>query len=84
MKSTFIPIELKNRFDTLLVTLGTNIMNWLAVRHLCFQSIDERTRSKFIQLVALLLCRPIFYCHQFFFQLIYTANCRRIRRLGFK
>ncbi len=84
MKSAFVPIKLKNRFDTLLVTLGTNVMNRLAVCHFRFQSIDERTGSEFVQLVALLLCRPIFYCHQFFFKLVYAANSRRIGRLRFK
>ena len=82
MKLFIISRELKNRLDTLLVAGGTNIMNRLAACHFRLKSVSERTAAEPVQLVTLLLCRPIFHGHQFFFKLVYSANDRRIRRLG--
>lgn len=80
----FISDKLNDRLDSILVTLGTNIMNRLAIYHTRLQAVSKRPGSELVQLVALLFSRPVFYGHQFFFQLVYTANCRRISRLRFK
>ena len=81
MPSFFDTCELQNRFDALLVALGTNVMDRLAALHLRLQSVDETAGVGLVQLVSLLLCRPVFHTHQLFFKLVYTTNCRRISRM---
>ena len=73
--------RLKNKLDSLLVAFGSAGMERLRRLHLRLSSVDQAAGMMLIQLVRLLLCRPVFHVHQLFFKLVYAANNRRINRV---
>lgn len=73
--------SLKNKLDSLLVAFGSAGMELLRRLHLRLSSVDQAAGMMLIQLVRLLLCRPVFHVHQLFFKLVYAANNRRINRV---
>src|SRR6478672_3305036 len=64
------------------IAIGTKAMEWSAVSFRWLQRVGEGSRWKLLQLVALVLCRPAFQLHNFFFKLVYAFERRRQAALG--
>ena len=72
---------LKIRFLAVSAAVCTYAMKGLAVAHRFFNRKGNEARSQFCQLVALLVCFPIFQASHFFFKVAYLLNQRRLRLL---
>lgn len=83
MSSRFLSF-LQDRFDALLVAIGTYVMDRFGVLHLWLYAVHKRSLRQWVQLVTLLLLFPVFELHNIGFKLAYTARQRRIVRLGGK
>ena len=63
----------------LLITGGTYAMNWFSGCFRWLQFVSNRTPSKILHLVAVLLSFPCFKASHFFFKLTYALQQRRLR-----
>lgn len=72
----------QDRFLAILITIGTYPMGWLAFFHAFFKAVSERPLPSVLQLIALLVCRPIFHAHDFLFKRVYALQIRRMNALG--
>jgi hypothetical protein len=56
-------------------------MRWFAARFFWLKFVGERSPSKVLKLIALLLSFPCFEASHLFFKITYALNQRRLRRL---
>ncbi len=81
MKSIFVPIKLKNRFNIILEAVCAQIMcrNIAVIRWL--KTVNQTTRSKTVQMVVLFFLRKLVFCQELAFKLGTAAQDRRILHL---
>ena len=75
-------VVMEERFSPSLVAMLAYPMRWFGSLARFFQRIHKTSRPRGHQLIALLLSFPCFYASDFFFQIAYLLNHRRLLRLG--
>ncbi|OHX21231.1 hypothetical protein BI344_01440 [Chromobacterium sphagni] len=71
-------VLLQDRFDTILVTIRTKLMDRLIALHIRFYTIHHCALSQLVQLISLFLLLPILELLYFSFQLLQSGLSRSV------